>query len=190
MPPKLRFDKETLVQAGLELVRKNGFDSLTARCLGGALGCSPQPIFSCFENMEELKQEILERAYSIYLSYLQESMAGGLYPAYKASGMGYIRFAKEEPELFRMLFMRSRSREDHTTRNEDWDSVVELIMSANGFTRETAERLHLEMWVCVHGIASMMVTSFYPMDMELVSTILSDVYLGIRDRMLQLEDHA
>ena len=190
MPPKLRFDKETLVQAGVELVRKNGFDSLTARSLGGALGCSPQPIFSCFENMEELKQEVLDRAYRLYISYLQESISSGLYPAYKASGMGYIQFAKEEPELFRMLFMRDRCREDYAAQNEDWGSVVEMIMSANGFSRETAERVHLEMWVCVHGIASMMVTSFYPMDMELVSGILSDVYLGIRDRMLKLEEKA
>ena len=66
----------------------------------------------------------------------------------------------------------------------DFESSVEMIMNANGITREKAELLHLEMWVCVHGIATMMATSFLSLDWEIISNMLTDVYQGIRAKHL------
>ena len=77
---------------------------MTARALATELGCSVKPIFGLFKNMEEVQQEVLIAANLLYQNYLQEDMAKGKYPPYKASGMAYIRFAKEERELFRLLF--------------------------------------------------------------------------------------
>ena len=46
------------------------------------------------------------------------------YPPYKAMGMGYIRFAAEERELFRLLFMRDRSGEEKSYRlSPMWNST-------------------------------------------------------------------
>ena len=71
--------------------------------------------------MEEVGQEVLAASDLLYQNYLREDMAKGKYPPYKASGMAYIRFAKEERELFKLLFMRDRSREkieENTRRNQ------------------------------------------------------------------------
>jgi hypothetical protein len=57
-----------------------------------------------------------------------------------------------------------------------------MIMDANGVSQEVARLMHLEIWSCVHGIGVMLVTSFLPLDMELVSQMLSDIYHGIRAR--------
>ena len=54
-------------------------------------------------------------------------------------------------------------------------------------SRETATMLHLEMWTFVHGIATMMATSFLLLDWELISDMLTDVYLGIRERHVKKE---
>ena len=67
----------------------------------------------------------------------------------------------------------------------DFEASVEMIMVANGISREYAELLHLEMWVCVHGIATMFATSFLELDEELISRILTDIYQGTRARILQ-----
>ena len=57
-----------------------------------------------------------------------------------------------------------------------------MIMQANGVARETAEKMHLELWTCVHGIGVMLATSFMSLSWELVSDILSDIYQGLRVR--------
>ena len=108
-------------------------------------------------------------------------------PQYKAFGMAYIRFAEEEKELFKLLFMRERQGKD-IVPTLDFDASVEIIMKANGVTGEKASLMHLEMWTCVHGIGTMLATSFLSLDRELISNMLTDVYQGIRARhVLEVE---
>ena len=53
-------------------------------------------------------------------------------------------------------------------------------MSTNGVSEEVAKLIHLEMWTFVHGLAVMIATSFFPLDWNLISDMVSDVYYGIR----------
>ena len=61
--------------------------------------------------MDEVQQEVQKAAFAIYQKRIADAMASGEFPPFKASGMAYIRFAREERELFRLLFMRDRSHE-------------------------------------------------------------------------------
>ena len=91
--------------------RTEGFHAVTARALGAKLYSSPKVIFGLFTNMEELQQEVLKAANTCYQRYLKEDMAAGRYPPYKASGMAYIRFAREETELFKLpLYAHQKQR--------------------------------------------------------------------------------
>ena len=180
MPPKVKITKEDIIETAFRLLRENGERAINARTVALTLKCSTQPVFSNFSNMEELKEKLRARAYKHYLAFLEREMASGRYPVYKSFGMAYIRFAKEEKELFKLLFMCQRKTEDTKTQSPDVEASVELIMSANGVSRETAELMHLEMWSCVHGIATMLVTSFFEPGEELISQMLSDVYKGVR----------
>jgi len=62
------------------------------------------------------------------------------------------------------------------------DPVVGINQKATGYSYEKAERFHLEMWVAVHGIASMIATNFLDWDMEMASGVLSDIYKGVKAR--------
>ena len=183
MPPKVKITKDDIINKGVELVRAHGAESINARGIATALGCSTQPIFSNFESMEDLNSQIIFSAYNLFLRRIEAELKAEKYPPYKAYGMAYIHFAKEEKELFKLLFMRDRTGED-LSPSPDFEQSVEIIMKANTFTRETATLLHLEMWACVHGIAVMMATSFLELDDELISKITSDVYLGVRAKLL------
>ncbi len=183
MPPKVKIVKEDIVRTALELVRSGGKNSINARAIAGALNCSTQPIFSNFSSMEELEDAILEAAYELYLGFIRREAESGKYPQYKSFGMAYIRFAKEESELFKLLFMCDR-KDKELPHTADFDTSVEIIMAANGITREKATLMHLEMWTCVHGIGAMLATSFLSLDWELVSDMLTDIYQGIRTRHL------
>ena len=178
MPPKVKITKEDIIKTATELVRQNGEEAINARALATALGCSTQPIFSNFASMDELREAVVASGYDIYLSFLKKEFEEGRYPQYKAYGMAYIRFAEEERELFKFLFMCDRGGKD-ITPTSDFTESVEMIMKANSVSREKAELMHFEMWACVHGIATMLATSFLSLDRDRISEMLSDVYLGI-----------
>ena len=182
MPRPNLFTKDNIIDASLEIMRREGPDGITARAVAEKLHTSTKPIFSLFSSMDEVKSETLERAYSIYLKAIEDAMKEGKYPPYKASGMAYIAFAGKEKELFKVLFMRDRTGETTETKDEDIAPLINLIMKNVGLTEEEALFFHLEMWITVHGIASMIATSYLTLDEETVSMILSDSYLGLRLR--------
>lgn len=181
MPPKVKISKEEIVKTALDLVRESGEETLNARAIAAALNCSTQPIFSNFATMEELQKAVSLAAYERYLAFLKREAERGEYPPYKSFGIAYIRFAKEEKELFRLLFLCDRKGQELVPA-PDFEESVDLIMRSNDISRESAERLHLEMWICVHGIATMLATSFLTLEWELISDMISDVYQGIRSR--------
>ncbi len=180
MPRNFLFTKDEILQAALDLVREKGEHAVTARSLAAKLGTSAQPIFSFFENMADVQNGILAAANALYQSYLKEDMASGKYPPYKASGMAYIRFAREEKELFKLLFMRNRTDEDKTKISEETEMLAELIGKQVNITKEKAMLFYLEMWAYVHGIATMIATGFYDWDEELCSQTLTDMYQGLK----------
>ena len=184
MPPKVKITKDEIVQTALALLRKDGEAAINARSIAAAMHCSTQPVFSNFATMEQLQQTVMEAAYKLYLSFLQAEVESGRYPPYKAYGMAYIRFANEEKELFKLLFMCDREGKPPTP-TADFTSSVEMIMQSNAMTRERAERMHLEMWTCVHGIGTMLATSFFAPEWELISEMVTDVYQGLRMRHMQ-----
>ena len=109
-------------------------------------------------------------------------MAEGKYPPYKASGMAYIRFAKEEKELFKLLFMRDRSGERVGENKEEIRPLLKLIRQNLGLSEEDAYFFHLEMWIYVHGIATMLATSYLELDEEFISRVMTDGYEGMKAR--------
>lgn len=189
MPPKVKFTREEIIDAALSITREKGLSAVTARELGARLGSSPKPIFGLFRNMEEVQQETMKAADAVYQRYLREDMARGKYPPYKASGMAYIRFAKEQRELFKLLFMRDRSQETMEHSSEEFEPLITLIQKNTGLSRDSAVMLHLEMWFYVHGIATMIATAYSDWDEELISRALTDGYLGILGRHREEKEH-
>lgn len=182
MPPKFKFTREEITKAALDITRENGISGLTARTLATRLGCSVKPIFSLFQNMEEVQREVLSAANSMYQKYLQEHILNGSYPAYKCSGMAYVCFAKEERELFKLLFMRDRSHEKIEENREEIRPLLKMIQKNTGLDEEDAYLFHLEMWLYVHGIATMLATSYLDWDTDFISRVLTDAYTGLKYR--------
>lgn len=188
MPPKFKFTKEEITIAALNLTRKKGISGLTARALAEELGSSVKPVFGMFKNMEEVQQSVFTYAYELYNSYLSADMASGKYPPYKASGMAYIRFAKEEKELFKLLFMRDRSHESIQVNKDEFRPLVDLIVKNLGINEDEAYLFHFEMWLYVHGIATMAATSYLNWDEDFVSKVLTDAYVGLKYRYTKADE--
>lgn len=184
MPPKIKITQKQIIDAAAEVVRTQGADGLNARNIAAAFGCSTQPIFSNFRSMAQLKSAVVEEVTARYNCFMQDEIQRGEYPPYKASGMAYIRFAKEQREWFRLLFMRDRTGEQADDGTKSLAPMTEMIQKSTGLTKDEAFLLHLEMWIFVHGIATMMVTDYQDWDRELISRMLTDCYQGLLQRFL------
>lgn len=182
MPPKVKFSREEIIAAALDIVREGGMTALTARSLAARLGSSAKPVFGLFENMQEVQKEVMLAANAEYQEFLYAEMMRGIYKPYKATGMAYIDFARKEKELFKILFMHDRTKEIADIRDESVASIIALIMRNTGLSEENARLLHLEMWIFVHGIATMIVTNYLDWEEEHVSRALTDAYEGLRTR--------
>ena len=180
MPPKVKITKADILEAAINLVRREGAQALNARTLASDLNCSTQPLFSNFATMEELRIACIEKADELCSSYMQREMESGQYPKYKASGMAYIRFAREEKELFKLLYMRDRVEETIPAESDVGSQMESMVRKNTGLDEQAAKLFHLEMWACVHGIAVMFATGFLDLDWELVSRMLTDTYQGLR----------
>ncbi len=180
MPRQVRITKEDIINATVDIVRRSGEQAINARAIAAELNCSTQPIFSNFGTMDQFRLAVVERAERICQEYMDREVERGEYPIYKANGMAYIRFAKEERELFKLLYMRSRSRETQAEDSPTFNQMEAIVHNNTGLESGEAKMFHLEMWAYVHGIATMFATGFLDLDWELVSRMLTDAYWGMR----------
>ena len=180
MAAPIRITEAAIRSAALDLVRAQGPQALNARALAAALGCSTQPIFKNYPSMEALRRAVVEEALGVYHRFVEQAETGSPYPSYKARGMGYINFARREPTLFRLLFMRSRSGESSSPEDPDWPADTARAGASTGLSGSQAELFHLEMWALVHGIAVMLATGYLSLEEEVISRMLTDAFRGIR----------
>ena len=155
MPPKVRITREMIVDAAFQLVRKKGFERITAQSVAEELGCSTQPIMSHFKKVEELRRTVAEKADQYHSAYLMEIT--GENPLLEI-GLNYIRFAREERNLFRLLFQSGGF-----SGTSLWDSlaspelqpILEIFSREAGISLADARKAFKALFLVVHGYASM-----------------------------------
>ena len=179
MPPKVKVTREDIINAAVEIVRSSGEKAINARTVASVLQCSTQPVFSNFTAMEELRLAVVEKADAMCREYMQKEVKSGAYPAYKATGIAYIRFAQEEKELFKLVYMRDRSREQEPMAADLTQEMEDIVRENTGLNGMQTQLFHLEMWAFVHGIAAMLATNYLELSTDMVSQMLTDVYQGL-----------
>ena len=179
MPAKKQITKAIISEKSFDYVRRKGIDALNMRDVAKECKCSTQPIYLAYKGIDELKQDSAQRAYEEFNNCLLKEIKSGKYPEYKAIGIGYIRFAIEERELFKYLFMRNRSKDKGGVEQNSFDGAIMTIMKNYGLYKDDAVTLHAEMWIFVHGIATMIATDYLDWDFETINRMITDAYKGL-----------
>lgn len=183
MPPVTKYSKDMILNIGLKLVKNKGIESVSARNIAKELGSSICPVFSCFENMDVLKRELLEKIYEIYDVYLKDTMSKYDKP-FKGAGIAYINFAKYNKNYFKALFMGEVNGDLSSLLNTDKsnDDMEVLISEQYEVSKETSRKLHEYCWVFVHGIASMIATDYCNFTDDEISEMLSVQYISLLEK--------
>jgi AcrR family transcriptional regulator len=181
MPPKIRFSRADLLHAAFKLTREKGIDAVSARAVANELGCSTQPIFRAFRSMQDIRGEMCRMAMDRYDMYLLRGGAMEEKP-YLRSGMASIAFAREEPELFKLLFMGDYASGGAANERMDREAglVADLVMSATGFNREAALRFLEHIWIYTHGLALMIATRCVALPDDRAEQLLMEEYRAVR----------
>ena len=182
MPPKPKYQKAEIIQAAFELTREKGIDAVVAREVGKRLNTSSSPIFTVWNSMEELKEEVRQLAKENYQQYMADIF--DYTPSFKEFGMRCVRFAAEEPNLYRLLFLSQQ--DEHSPYNrfkQDFGSIftplVEEIQKTFELSRDDAESLLNQMIIFANGLAAFVITDTESFSMEAVSVHLSQVCIGV-----------
>ena len=156
MPAVRKVSKEQIIDAAVDVLRDDGFSAINARSVAKKLGCSTQPIYFSFRNMDELKAALTERAIQMHTQRVRDSMRihEGSDSRYSSYGMGFVKFAAEEKQLFRWLYLEGEQLGPY--QNDVLTSeVISVITEEFGCEEDVARRFHQDMVYFTYGLASL-----------------------------------
>lgn len=161
MPPKPKFTKEQIVEAALQIAADKGLKALTSRELGAALGSSARPIFTVFTGMDEVYAEVRKAALARFAEYVKKGE--GYTPLFKQVGVQMIRFAQEQPKLYRLLYMSEKPEAksfDDVFKNlgDVADRCIDMICTDYAMEREDAMMLFRYTWIFTYGVGALIAT--------------------------------
>lgn len=180
MPPSVKFTKEEIVNAALQVVREKGAAALTTRQIAAVLGVSTRPIFTYFQNMQQVQEAVRQAAQALYHSYIKK----GLEQVHPFIGLGeqYIRFATQEPELYRLLFLPLAPGSENKAMEEmerTQNLVLEFLQQIYQLDEAAAKRFFRDVWLVAHSLAALIVTNCCPYSPEEIRQILTSVSLSV-----------
>lgn len=189
MPPKPKYSKEEILHSALNLVRKHVYKALTIRQLAAQLKISTQPIMSCFESSEQLRQEVWQSADLYHTHYLMKIDETSKDSIPLQIGMNYIRFASQENHLFHWLFLNEPGSESSFQQSQTINQLIEdpaldpilnSMSTESGISSEMMKRMFRILMVYIHGYACLIADQIMEVDEEQIRSDLVDCWNALQ----------
>ena len=178
MAPRPKVTREMIVDAGLSVAREQGIENVNARTVSERLGCSTQPVMYHFSRIEELKRAIYTKADEYHSAFIMDAREGN---PLLGIGLNYIRFARTEKHLFRLLFQSDgfagKSVADLTDA-EELVPVRQALSRAAGIDMVQARAVFRLLFLFIHGYASMFANNSLTYDERIVVKDLERAFNG------------
>ena len=170
--------RRVLIEAGIGRLRAAGVGGLTLRGVARVAGVSATAPYRHFADKDALLAAIAAEGFERLQVAVETADTGARgMEALRAQGVAYVRFAREEPALFRLMFGTAVARNNPSAgaafgvlRNR----ITALVPA------DRAEIAALSAWSMVHGLASLLIDGrIDPPDPEaLVRAVLAQFALG------------
>ena len=148
-----KITKDDILNCAVELRRQDV--EVSARNIAKRLGCSTQPIYSIFKNMAELEEELNLCILKIHKTYIAQYSDKNGISGYKAFGMGFVKFAKMEKQLFSRLYIQRPFDIKYLEEDAYFIEVIKTIQEEYGVSHRQALQFHLDMAIYSYGLAVM-----------------------------------
>jgi len=154
MPRKTKYSAEDVVMAAFELVREKGLAGLSAPAVAKKMGCSTMPIYSHFKNMQALEDEVVKKIWKLSREYKAKTYSGDVWID---QGIGYVRFAKDEQNLFKCIIDAHNLELKYEMHIVNWQFLAEKLEGYEAFKdldEGQKERVRYARAMLTHGIAT------------------------------------
>ena len=179
MPPKTKVTAEMIVSAAIEVVRQRGFENINARTVSGQLHCSTQPVMYHFSTIDSLKKAAYKRVDHLHSEYMMNTPPGQ--DPILGIGLNYVRFAVEEPQLFRFLFQSGYAEERNLLEMVDSEELVPVLAAmgeGTGLSGQQTREVFVTVALFAHGYASIIANNHLEFDEKLIAEQLERAWNG------------
>lgn len=191
MARKKEIDKQRILDAAYKLAVRGGIESLTARNIAKAVNCSTQPIYLEFENMQDLRNQVLARiSDELKSNTLQQNFTGE--PLIDLD-LSYLYFAKEHVDLFRAMFV------DGKFGNQ---MIIDTLMGlgiekfkqqfdAEQYSDERLKHIVIANWIAATGLATLLINKMANFTQaQMVSVLKAQIHDAmLNDRLTNVEEN-
>lgn len=180
MPKALEISKENIVRAAVKLINKEGWSELNARSLAKQIGISTKPLYRLYENMDEIKKDVLQEIYRQYDEFINSKIDSK--KALLTLCIAYVDFANEYKNLFVSLFLSDnlKWKKIEDVFDEKWNqSTIINLVNKHGFTFDEAKELFLHMWLYANGLATLIATNQIKLDEEKIMIRMVKIYKNL-----------
>ncbi len=164
MPPKTKFEKETIINAAFEIAAAEGLNAITARSVAKKLKSSVAPIYVNFETIDELVETVVHRVFELSDEFLQKQKGSSIF---ENIGKASLAFAREYPVLYRELALQPNP---YLASYEALERSMIQAMAEDehlkDWTDEERRRLFLKMRIFQMGLTAMVANGQVPSWME------------------------
>jgi len=139
--------------------------AVSVRSVAERVGVTPPSIYLHFQDKDALLDAVCARYFEKLDDEMQRvsAVAPSTVEVLRAQGLAYVRFAVENPELYRIATMgewKSNSSVDAALASSAFAhmcATVEVLMTEGVFPRGDATGIALELWSAAHGAASLLI---------------------------------
>lgn len=155
-----KISSEVVIAKAVEMVRKNGWDSINARSLAKELDMSTKPLYRLFSGMDDIKKGVYQEIYREYDEFITHRVDNK--NALITLCVAYVEFAKENKNLFNSLFLSHNLNwgSIDNVLDEKWNqSTIINLVNKHNYSFEAAKDLFMHMWLYANGLATLIATN-------------------------------
>lgn len=181
----------TLIREGLAVLDSGArAEDISLRALARTAGVSATAVYRHFPDKAALMKALawagLDRMAELQIGAMAEARNSGATAreAFRASGAAYVRFALDNPELFRLMWRKAPETDNLVACIEDTHPAMQYLRhgidsvlpnDADDVTRRTNA---LRAWAVVHGLAMLALDKQITLDAATIDAVLDTLSFG------------
>ena len=150
--------RNALIDTAARLLTEQGPQALTTRKLAAEVGTSTMAVYTHFQGMEQLREEVAREGFARLASFLDAiELTDDTVTDVAAMGGAYFLNALSNPYLYRVMFIE-RPAGDQDVGRETFDRLIAACgraVEAGRFADADPERLATQLWATSHGIVTL-----------------------------------